>query len=181
MSNYKDQLRAFVKDDGYFSKFDCVQPLFSDVLVKIFKFFPKKSESILLISHPITGEMVSPNAVFAFIPIVKVIKTGRSVPEEIQSGKCYTVPFEDVVGEKSNPEFMALINMQIKAGDTNDPEKLKKSEIPKGLKQKIWNIEQAWERYLFFDPSDEESVLSKDFDYFLLPSPKIKCLYELNR
>ena len=170
------QLKEFKCNKADLKRYARFSPKREKALVRIFKFTPSDKtvlgKSKILTVSPLDGTL-KPNLVAQhekFLPIIRVIKTGDECPDWIKDGELYTVPFNDVVGEKWNPEFQWMMqNFSQKRGDG----KPSMVTIPEDMKQKLLSVDVNWERYKFAMPDAVEEG-GEDEMVYLIPSLKIE-------
>lgn len=175
--------KQFRDDKSYFKSFESCEILGKEVLVKVFKFVPSKElgekktfgTTPLMVKSKLNGDLITTTQALyeRFYPIVKVIKKGDS-PElnNIEEGKLYIVPTDDIVGDDWNPDFLHYMNTFAKAANG----KQGIVHTPEEMHQKIPKIEINWSRYKFNNPM---SVEVDNDCYFIIPYIKLKTQYKI--
>jgi len=136
------------------------------VLVRFFKFIPKKASEILI--PDMHGNHVKEIGFLDTVltPIAKVLKDS----EDHKAGDLVIVPFERVQGEMNNPEWQLFEQaLQAKGVEAIEPE---------DKRRKIPIIEAMWRDYMFvrpwiYTPEDSDRIT------YLLPKYEIKTKWDL--
>lgn len=186
---FDEQFDAFAKDDE-FGEYDRFTPIGAKVLVKLFKFSPEDPGESLgkqAIVIPDASGNLKPQAVALHekvFPIVKVIKKGigdwgqsQVSKEDVQEGGLYIVPTNDVVGMKTNPEFLHML--QTYKGKQGSQGALIKVTDEMNIPQNLPKLDIVWERYKFSMPDRLGEETEDDKLVFLIPAQKLEAKYEL--
>lgn len=176
---FNQQLKTFAEDDSYMAEYTRFSPRTKNVLVKVFNFKPSikgyVGKAVFMIKSQKDSEW-RPRTIAAsekLYPIVKVVRKGALVSEDIQVGKLYIVPNEDIEGTSLNPEFMHLMQNFAKQGKNGAI-----TNVPEDLPQRLNNIDIHWVRYRFRMPDRVGDYTEDDFLFYLIPESKIEATYE---
>lgn len=169
--SYGEQLiagiQAFKNDTSIEQEYSTIQITSEEgVLVRFFKFVPKKSSDILI--PDMYGNHVKEIGFLDTVltPIAKVLKDSS----EHKAGDLVIVPFERVRGEVNNPEWQLFEQaLQSKGVEAIEPE---------DKRRKIPLIEAMWRDYMFvrpwvYTPEEEDRIT------YLLPKYEIKTKWDL--
>lgn len=183
LADFTKQIKEFKEDNSYEEEYRRFSPRKDKVLVKVFRFTPSDkafdlgSSPILTIS-PIDG-VLKPSKVSKnekLFPIVKIIKKGKEASADLEEGKLYVVPYNDIVGDTWNPDFQWMMqNFSQKRGDG----KPGLVTIPDDMPQRLNKIDVHWERYKFSMPDRIGDEQSADKLVYLIPELKLEADYEI--
>lgn len=179
--DFYNQLNYFLDDTSEQELYKKYTPLKEEILVKLFKFIPeRKTETLgksrILVKSALNGAWKPSDEVKneKIFPICKVIKVGKGVKGDIDTGKAYIVPYNDVNGDSWDPDFMFMVQNFAKQGRQGSM-----TEIPEGMRQKISNLEKNWERYRFSMPDRLGDETEDDRLVYLIPELKLVAEYHV--
>jgi len=178
-------INAFAKDRSYFKNYDRYEPLGQEVLVRLFTFKPREDvikrnplfgEHDIWITSPLNQQPIKQSQAILdkMYPIVMIIKLGKTCDpaKALVEGDLYTIPYDDVVGNSFNPEFLDAMNTYARQGG-----KSSLAHLPSDIPQKISNIHKHWERYQFSMPDRFDNPTEDDKLTYLIPDLKIKAKF----
>jgi hypothetical protein len=178
----QEQLIKFKNDKTRQDLYSNFVPRTKRVLVEIFQFKPSVrtalDKGLFMVKSEIDQTWTPRTLAISekLYPIVRVLRKSEDCSEDIEVGKMYTVPVDDISGTSWNPDFMhALQQFAGKSGTQGSF-----TNVPENMPQRLPNIEINWKNYYFGMPDKAGLPGEDDGLIFLIPEGKLTTVYEFN-